>query len=368
MNPPGPHLAIFLPSLGGGGAEKVMLALASEFTRMGIRCDIVIAIPEGQLLSSVPQGVRLISLDKKKTLSATGALAQYLRKERPDVLLATVFTANITALLASRFVPATRVVLREASLPSIDVITKSWLGTQLNRLAARLLYRFTDASIALAERLRQDILEMGLLPEGKIHVIPNPLMGIHEPARWAKGSQPQIVACGRLEKQKDVATLITAFGLLRESHPAHLTILGEGSLRAPLEQQARDLGLSEHITFTGFVKDPSQYLRRSDVFVHTAIYEGFSNVVLEALACGCSVVATDCPSGVREALDNGRYGALVPMKDPSAVAQAVAAILRGDLTFPCPEAHLRSFEVAMIAQRYISVLFPDRTPLIPDRT
>jgi glycosyltransferase involved in cell wall biosynthesis len=361
MNPPHRHLAIFLPSLGGGGAEKVMLALAGEFTRMGVNCDIVIAMREGQLLSSVPQGVRLVSLDKKKTLSATGALARYLRKERPDVLLATVFTASITALLASRFAPATRTVLREASLPSIDVVTKSWLGTQLNRMAARLLYRFADASIALAERLRLDILEMGLLPEEKIHVIPNPLAAIHEPIRPTKSQVRQIVACGRLEKQKDVATLIAAFGLLRESCPAHLTILGDGSLKASLEQQAKDLGLSEHITFAGYVKDPSQYFRRSDVFVHTAIYEGFSNVVLEALGCGCSVVATDCPSGVREALDNGRYGVLVPMKDPGAVAHAVAAILHGDLTFPCPKAHLRSFEVAIIARRYVSVLFPNRT-------
>lgn len=360
MNSPQRHLAIFLPSLGGGGAEKVMLALAGEFINMGVRCDIVIAIREGQLLSSVPQGVRLISLDKNKTVSATMALVGYLRKERPDTLLATVFTASITALLASRFTPGIRVVLREASLPSIDVVKKSWLRTLLNRLAAQVLYPYADSSIVLASRLQQDILQMRLLPKEKIHVIPNPLTGVADVTRLEKDELPQIVACGRLEEQKDVATLITAFSLLRKTCAAHLTILGEGSLRASLEAQATSLGLSQHITFAGFVKDPFQYLRRSDVFVHTAIYEGFSNVLLEALACGCSVVATDCPSGVREILDNGRYGALVPMRDPGAIAEAVAAVLGGGLAFPSPDAHLKSFDVAMIAQRYVSVLFPNK--------
>src|SRR5687768_13045595 len=144
------RVAIFLPSLSGGGAEKVMLSLAEQFVVRGFECDIVIAITKGHLLNSVPIGVRLVTLNKKKTIHAIRALAHYLQKERPDVLLATVFTASISALLARIYAGTRlRVVTCEANLTELDLRAESWLGTLLNTIAASILYRHADAAIAI---------------------------------------------------------------------------------------------------------------------------------------------------------------------------------------------------------------------------
>ncbi|MBE1160434.1 glycosyltransferase [Dyella acidiphila] len=354
------HLAFFLPSLDGGGAERIALMLAGQFASMGYKCDMVIAIRKGKLLSSVPSNVRLIVLDKQKTLDSFFALAAYLRREKPDVLMATVFSGNIAACLAYLLSGcSTRLVLGECSLPDYDAIGASPTQTLLNKLSARLLYRCAAASIAISTGVKQSLIREKLISPERIHVIPYPVDNPYQPHDpQLDGKIPELIACGRLVPQKDHATLIKAFAQVRKSCPAKLTILGEGPLLPSLQALVKEHGVEDSVTFAGFVYPPEEQMRRASIFVHTAIYEGFGVVLLEALASGCNVVATDCPGGVRDILGDSQYGALVPVGDVAAISEAVISVLNGTRSFPSPEAHLRSFSLEHIADRYLPVLLP----------
>lgn len=351
-------IAIFLPSLDGGGAEKVMLALASQFAARGHRCDLVIAISKGQLLHSVPEGVRLVELGQRKTINAALPLARYLGKEKPRTLLATVFSANIAALLASLLTfSRTRIVTCEASPTDWDVQAKTRLGTLLNKVAAKALYGRADATIAISEAVRDSALPY-VGRSSTICVIPNPLPQASSPSNHPRRpcNKPLVLACGRLEPQKDYPTMLRAFALLRKEIDAKLVILGEGALHASLERQAAQLSISENVKFEGFVPNPCSYMQQATVFLHTARYEGFGVVLLEALACGCAVVATDSPGGVRDVLANGAFGALVPVGDERGLADAMSDVLMGRLKFRDPAQHLEQYRLDVIADRYLEVL------------
>lgn len=353
-------IAIFLPSLDGGGAERVMLSLAECFVARGVRCDLVIAITKGQLLDRVPTGVRLVKLNKHKTITAVFALAGYLRRQRPDALLATVFTANICACLAAILaLTKIRVVICEANPSGCDMQSSSRWRTVANRLAALAFYRRANEVIAISHGVRQSLLDEKLAKASRLHVICNPVTRSSPSFISAQErSKTDLVACGRLERQKDYPTLLRAFKRACNVFDARLVILGEGSLRQPLEFQAKDLGIEAKLVFAGFVPDPQQYMLNAAAFVHTARYEGFGIVLLEALACGCPIVATDCPGGVREVLADGKYGILVPVGDDEALAAAILRVLKGEVHFPDASEYLRQFDVERVADAYLSVLFP----------
>lgn len=355
------HLAIFLPSLDGGGAEKVMLLLSDRFVARGIRCDVVVVRNEGALRDRVPVGVNLIALEKSKPIYAVPALVSYLRQARPGALLSTVFSANIAALLAGKLACTQRIVIREANHVSIDVKASSPLSTWLNKFATRLLYRRADAAIAVAQSVKKSLCEGNYIAQDRIHFIANPAdlpTNAASPKSKHKANKT-IVACGRLEHQKDYPTMLRAFAQLLLHSEAHLHIFGEGSLRTELEGLAKQLGVQNNVTFAGFSLDVRSYMREADALVHTARFEGMSNVILEALAAGCPIVATDCPGGVAEALDNGRYGTLVPVGDATAIAQALEQVLNGTVTFPDKKEYLKRFDPERVADEYLSILFPE---------
>jgi glycosyltransferase involved in cell wall biosynthesis len=151
---------------------------------------------------------------------------------------------------------------------------------------------------------------------------------------------------------------LKAFAILRNRIDARLVIMGEGALRDSLLQLATDLGISADVHFMGFVSDPLPVMAEAAVFVHSARYEGFVVVLLEALACRCPIVATDCPGGIRDVLAEGKYGALVAVGDATAIADAMESVLRGNLSFPDPTEHLKTFELDRVAEAYISLLLP----------
>jgi glycosyltransferase involved in cell wall biosynthesis len=239
------------------------------------------------------------------------------------------------------------------------MVSASSRKTIFNKISARILYPLADNIIAVSSGIRSSILENKLANPSRVIVIYNPI--VKRPDTWdgvPKATERTIVSCGRLEPQKDYPTLLRAFRLVRKTHNIKLIILGEGSLRYELEAAARDLGLSEDVEFVGFASNPLQYMRDAEVFVHTAVYEGFGLVLLEALTVGCPVVATDCPGGVREVLADGEFGTLVPVGNDKAIAEAVTKILDGERSFFYPTEHLKQFNIERIADSYLEVLFP----------
>lgn len=358
------HLAIFLPALASGGAEKVLLWLAESLVLRGIRTDLVLARPEGELLEHVPEGVRVIPLNRRTSRKSIFALARYVRRERPDTLLSSLYRANVAAIIAGKLAARpTRLVIREANHTEFLIGASTQQSRIDNFLIAR-IYPKADCVIAVSQSIRDSMIARELSAPSLIKVIHNPITvrAVQKSARATVPDVPILVACGRLSPQKDYSTLLRAFALLRARKVAKLVVLGEGPLRQSLESQAIELNIRDDVSLPGYVTDPMPFFREGSVFVHTSRFEGLPNVLLQALAAGCPIVATDCPGGVREALGDGKFGSLVEVGNDQAIADAVNDILSGAVRFPDAGQHLQHFDSDRITSQYIDALFPSDDP------
>ena len=330
-----PAVSLFLGSLAGGGAERTMLLLAGRLAAAGHAVDLVLARAEGAFRDAVPDGVRLIDLGAPRMLAAVPRLARYLRAERPAALLATTDAANLAALLARRLsgVPL-RLVIRQS-----EAVSPSLAGAGRRRDRWRLppmrwLYPQADAVVAISSGVADDLAARVGLRRDAVTVIHNPvdvdrvraLAALPAAHPWlSDGGPPVVLGVGRLVRQKDFPTLLRAVAELRR--PARLLILGEGPERGAVTALASGLGLSGAVDLPGFAANPFAAMARSAVFALSSRWEGFGNVLVEALACGCPVVSADCPSGPAEILGQGRWGTLVPPGDAAALAAALEAAL-----------------------------------------
>jgi glycosyltransferase involved in cell wall biosynthesis len=327
-------LALLLPDLGGGGAERVFVNLAAGFADAGLEVDLVLFRALGPYLDSVPATVRLVDLASGRALRSLVPLVRYLRRRRPDALLSGLHTANLVAVAAVALAgTGTRLVLtvhndleREfGSAPTARSRSVLWL--------LRRLYPRADRVVAVSNGVRDALAAAGVTAS-RLETIYNPVVTdeMFDSARedpphpWlADGGAPVLVTLGRLEAQKDHLTLLDAFAQLRRRQEARLLILGEGGERRRLEARVSELGLATSVALPGFVDNPYAALARADMFVLSSRWEGLPTVLIEALALGCRIVATDCPWGPREILADGRYGTLVPVGDPGALAEALAS-------------------------------------------
>ncbi len=362
-------IALFLPALRSGGAGRVMINLARGFTDLGLDAEIVITKGIGSFLDVVPDGIQVVSLGGETGRLPALAFHNYLRRARPSHILSTVFGANTTAPWVTRLsgLRARVVVHQETTLTEFEL--KGWRYKRPLRLPRmRLNYRLADAVLVNSAGSAADLVRHRVVRPERIRVVPNP---VYEPemeslAGAAAGhpwldekAGPVLVGAGRLGFTKDYETPIRALARVREQLPARLVILGEGPDLAPLRALAAELGLADAVAFPGFLANPHAVLARADLFVHSARWEGFGNVLVEALAAGTPVVATLCPGGPREILREGEYGRLVPVRDPAAMAEAILATLA---TPPDPAplvAHARRFSIAEVAPRFLAVLRGD---------
>lgn len=344
-----------------------MLNLAKGLAAQGVVVHLAVAREGGRLAAEVPADLPVVPLGAARVAGAIGPLARLLRGRPPRALLATPAHANVAAALAHRIagVPA-RLVLREANLPSQKARDATSLrGRALPRLM-RLAYPRADALVAATEDIAADLARTIGQPRSSIRVIPNPSVDdtlfaqAREPPAhpWLRGAGPPVVlAVGRLTRQKDHATLLEAFAVLRRRHEARLLILGEGEERPALEAQARRLGVAPDVALPGFAANPFSAMARCAVFALPSAWEGLPNALIQAVALGASVVATACPGGTREVLDGGRLGRLVPPGDPAALASALAEALQNKHD-PGPGVdHVRRrYGTAPVVAAYLEVL------------
>lgn len=354
-------ISLFLPRLSAGGAERVLIAIAEEIAKRGYRCDLVTAAAGGRWEQRVPNGVRHIVLGYSKPLHATPKLVRYLRRERPTALLSSVFAANVAAVLACELSgTSVRCVLREAYRAGEDAKTTSIATRLANQFVIGHLYRRAAAIIALSGGLARHIHHLSSIDEARLFVIPNPsLSGTQKFAKSTPDRDPQLlVACGRLEPQKDFATLLRAVSIIRKHHACRLIVLGEGSEMSKLRSLTTELGIENAVEFHGYSASPEVWMQRATVFVSTSRIEGFPNVLLEALDNGCRIVSTNSSDAVGEILDSGRLGAIVPVGNPSAIAAAIIS------AFALPSAPLvlpQRYDLQLIVDRYLEILIhPDR--------
>jgi len=359
-------IALFVPSLRGGGAERVMVNLARGFSEQGYKVDLVLQRAEGPFLSKVPDEVRIVDLRTKRMALALFPLISYLRREKPRSLLAAMTHTNIVALLARKLARVeTRVVVSEHNTISIISHTSKTLRSRFLPLIAKRLYYWADAVIAVSKGVADDFAEFLKFPREKIRVIYNPVVTpeilekAEEPLEhpWFKpGEPPVILGVGALTKQKDFPTLIHAFALVRRERPARLVILGKGEERPRLEALVRELDLEKDVALPGFVDNPYKYMKHAAVFVLSSRWEGLPTVLIEAMACGTPVVTTDCPSGPREILEEGKYGALVPVGDARELAKAIMKALVDTSQREIIKAKLYEFSLESAVGKYMDVL------------
>lgn len=355
------RIAIYLPSLSGGGAERVMVTLANGFAGRGYDIDLVLAGAEGPYLKDVSASVRVVDLGCRRVMTSLPGLVRYLRRERPVAMLSAMMHANLVAVMAARLAGAkTRLVVSERNAVSPRINSKqSWAFVLLMRWLYPHASRIQTNSSGLADDLSATL---GVARE-KIAVIYNPVdlaavrrLGQAPLAhKWFEpGEPPVVLGIGRLTEQKDFCTLIQAFALLRAKREARLIILGEGKLRAELEGLVERLGLTGDVVLPGFADNPFAYMRRAALFVLSSKWEGFSNVLVEAMACGTPVVSTDCPSGSAEILENGKWGGLVPVGNAAAMAEAMERSL--DHPGLPPGARAAQFSVETAVDAYLDLL------------
>jgi glycosyltransferase involved in cell wall biosynthesis len=360
-----PRVAIFLPSLLGGGAERSMLNLAQGFAHCGFAVDLVLAQAKGPYLGEVHEPIRLVDLKASRVLMSLPALARYLRREQPEALISALNYANVVALWTRRLIGLPRrVVVNEQNTISRSAHNSArWRQRMVPHLVKR-FYPWADYIIGNSQGVADDLSQAAGLPRERIKILYNPVVTpeLREKARaplahpWFNPGQPPVVlAVGRLTKQKDFPTLIRAFAQVRQTRPARLLILGEGSDRPVLEALVNQLGLGDSVAMPGFVENPYAYMSRASLYVLSSRWEGLPTVLIEALYCGPPIVATDCPSGPREILANGQHGLLVPVGAVTALSQAIEAGLEGKTPRPTQESwHPYSLE-AVVAE-YASLL------------
>jgi glycosyltransferase involved in cell wall biosynthesis len=358
-------IAFYLPTLTGGGAERVIVNLARGIHERGLPVDLVVARTEGELVDQVPDGVRLVDLGGRRVLRSLGALAGYLRRERPRALIASMSHANVVAIWAGRLAgQGTRVIATVHNTMSQSTPDQGRLAATLWPRLLRTFYPWADAVVAVSRGAADDLARSVGVPRERVHVVYNPVI---TPATWAQaqrapehpwfvpGGPPVVLGVGRLTRQKDFATLLRAFADVRRCRTARLLILGEGEERSRLETLAAELGISDDVSLPGFRDDAVSCMAGSALFVLSSAWEGLPTVLIEALATGTPVVSTDCPSGPREILQEGRLGALVPVGDASALAAAMLASLERPRRGVPPDS-LAPFTMEAAVNHYLSLI------------
>jgi glycosyltransferase involved in cell wall biosynthesis len=364
MSRDGP-IAFFLPSLRGGGAQRVIVNLAHGIIERGLPVDVVLGAATGVFLDQLPPAVRLVDLRARRLLRSIGPLSRYLRRERPRVLVSSMSHGNLVALWAAKLAGrATPVVVTVHNTMSQSTPQQGALAGGLWPHLLRTFYPWARCVVAVSHGAADDLARTSGLPRNRVRVVYNPVItpSIMALARqnpdhpwFDPGQPPVILGVGRLTKQKDFPTLIRAFAEVRRRHPARLIILGEGEDRPLLESLVGELGLSDAVALPGFRENAMAYMAGSALFVLSSAWEGLPTVLIEALAAGTRVVSTDCPSGPREILQEGRLGVLVPVGDVAALAEAMIDTLdRPGSTVP-PDA-LTAFTRDAAVDHYLSLI------------
>ena len=364
--PSAPRIAIFVSFSGHGGVERMMMNLAEGLVDMGCSVDLVMVKARHAQLNDLPNSINIVKLSSNHTFSSIFALTGYLKKKRPDALLAAKNRANQVAVLARRLSGVkSRIGLRMGTTTTVALEGRSTFKKWSWYIPMRWLYPKADEIIAVSKGVAEDLARITGLNSQRITVIANPVI-TPRVKRLAKSEAdhpwlrkkdlPVILGVGRLTRQKDFPTLIKAFARLHVQRRCRLIILGEGKDKQKLTNLAEELNVADDLDFPGFVDNPYAYMNSSDLFVLSSIWEGSPNVLTEAMGLGVPVVATDCPSGPAEILQEGHYGPLVNMGDVEGLAEAMQTVLANP---PQPEfirQAVEKYTLAYSSKRYLEVL------------
>ena len=362
-------IIIILPSLGGGGAERLHVNLANDWVAKGFDVEFILLRVDGKLISLLDTRIKITFIAVNRIRNIILPLVTKLRKSLPDVLLVAMWP--LTSAVVFSWVLSGRkgrLFISDHENLSQSYIEQHRIGRNYLRNLIRFTYPLANGIIAVSQGVMQDLQLLGKLKKEKIRVIYNPAaIGVKtlretpevQAKLWGTGFNRHILSVGRLSPQKDHETLIKAFAMLPKEINAKLIILGEGSLRSDLLALISKLELNECIELPGFTADPYPWFRSADLFVLSSRWEGFGNVIVEALECGVPVVSTSCPSGPDEILEDGLYGMLVPIQDSKALSIAMVQSLKSKHDHKRLMHRAQDFSIRKISEQYLNYFFDD---------
>jgi glycosyltransferase involved in cell wall biosynthesis len=341
-----PRVCFVLPSLNGGGAERAAVHILNGLDAARWDRSMYLFVREGPYLNDVQPSIDLVSGSGGSRLRRWLGLRRYLRVSRPHLVVSFLSYFSVLAAVRGSGVGA-RVVFNQqtpmsAFLTDTDYPWRRAWHRRAFSLVTRVGYRLADAIVTTSAGVADDLVTAFGVPRRRIRVVHNPVdLGAittaaaepMDPAYERVWSSPVVVAAGRLADAKNYPLLLDALAVLRRTVPARLFVLGQGDREAAMREQIGRLGLGDSVVLCGFQANPWKYIARADVFALTSRYEGFGNVIVEAMACGVPVVATSSP-GTREIISAEIDGLLVDRHEPGAVADALERVLT-DTTLRC---------------------------------
>lgn len=362
-----PQRVLFLlPSLEGGGAQRVFSILLRHLDRIRFEPHLALLQAHGPYLSDIPPDVPIHELKASRARYALLRILKLVRALKPQTVLSTLGHVNLALTIGRPFLPdGTRLFIREAAIPS-DALPDLTRHPAFWRASYRLFYRRADRIVCLSEAMVEDMAVNLKLPRHKLVRIYNPV-DVENVRKLAgsgvnpySGEGPHILAAGRLSREKGFDLLLAAMPAVLKQFPrADLTILGEGAMDRDLAAQARSLDIAAAVRLPGFLENPWPYFKHASVFVLPSRYEGLPNVVLEALALRTPVIATDCTGGIQEIRAVGADLLVVPPENPQALGDAIIAVCRAEAA-GAPRADsssaLSKFSVSEIVSEYSKLL------------
>jgi glycosyltransferase involved in cell wall biosynthesis len=329
------------PSMVMGGAERYLLNLSDGLLAEGNDVTIVLMEATGPLFGEIDSRCRVIPINRPRAIKSVGALAKVFEENIPDIVISFQTHMNvivsIAMILSRKTIPL--IVTEHAPVSNHiknDIPRLTRIKNYMMLIAAKFLYRRAYKLIGVSAGVIQEYREFTRLPAHRVKSISTPIVtpkllkqAQQEPTHlWLlEKKQPVIISMGRLEKVKDHITLLEAFVLLRKQMDVRLIILGEGSEREVLESFIADRNIEAFVDLPGIAINPFREMAHADLYVQTSIYEGFGNVLVEAMACGLPVISTNCPVGPGEILRNGEFGVLLPVRDAVSLANEMARML-----------------------------------------
>lgn len=329
-----------IPSLAGGGAERVLVHLLRHLDRNRFNPSVVVFSSKNDYQEEIHENVNIILLEKRKRTSFFGiikSLSKIIKKESPFIICSFLTYANYLSVLEKSLSGSkARLFLTEHANLSVDLKHENF--QLIKKIMIRTLYPKADWIITVSNGVKKDIVSNFGIPEEKCRVIYNPVdidriqaLAMEEVSHiWFKEEMPVLTACGRLTIQKNYPMLLRSIKAVSTEIAVRVIVLGEGEKRTELEAYAKKLGIHNNVAFLGFQKNPFKFMANSDLFVSSSLWEGFSNVLIEAMTCGIPVISTNCPSGPNEIITHEANGLLVPVNDKNAMAEAILRLLKDE--------------------------------------
>lgn len=360
--------SFYLFDLHGGGAERVIVTLLNEMLAQGLTAELIVSKKEGSYLSELNSAISITEIGSRSLIYNIYSLYKHVKENSTSHLVSTMRGPSIVALIVKIILgKKIKTVIREANTPSQEHAKSGLKHNLLNRMTS-FLYGFADSIICVSKGVEVDFKSFyKKIDPAKISTIYNPVINdvffekadsdLPTPLPWPSTSC-YFIAVGRFVEQKDYPTLLHAFNIISKTHNANLLILGDGPLRNQFVDNVKTLGLEARIFCPGFIDNPFPYMKAAYCYVLSSRWEGLPNALVQAVSLGLKTISTDCPSGPREILEDGKLGILIPIQDIENFAEAMRQVLENPIT-KLEKEHIKKvaldkYSVTSITTQYIN--------------